>query len=416
MGSVHLARVVGSDEPPVAVKVLHPHLARDPAIVAMFVDEARVATRIDHPNVVAVSDVSLVGDDLVIVMDYVEGAPLHWLQRDLAERGRQMEIGLAVSIVADALEGLHAAHELTDPGGASAGLVHRDVSPQNILVGVDGVARVTDFGVAMSAGRLAKTAPDAPVKGKVQYLAPEQVRRRGALDRRVDVFAAGILLWECLTGRTLFGGGTEAEAIARVLREPIDPPSVHRPEVPPALDDVCLRALERDVDRRFPTALAFAEALRQAAPSMTRADVGATVMEVSGDPIREKREALRRDLETPHGAPEVEGAAARDSSLSDAASRTRFYAVSAAAIVLAITVLALVLLLLRKKPEENVSLEIVEVPVSATATDVSPTPSASVVIAAGEASGTIDAGARVSPSRPRRGSKDGKPLFMPGHL
>src|SRR5262249_25842543 len=155
-----------------------PHLAHDPEIVAMFLDEARVATRIHHPNVVEVDDVDMVGDEIVIVMHFVEGTSLHALLRAARERAEPMPIALVARMMGDALAGLHAAHELTNDKRAPLGVVHRDVSPQNLLVGVDGTTRVTDFGVATAAGRIALTRPDGTIKGKLQYLAPEQVQRR----------------------------------------------------------------------------------------------------------------------------------------------------------------------------------------------------------------------------------------------
>jgi serine/threonine-protein kinase len=185
-------------------------------------------------------------------------------------------------------------HELVDEHQRPLGLVHRDVSPHNLLVGADGSTRVTDFGVALAAGRLASTRPDGTVKGKLQYLAPEQVGRR-SLDRRVDLFAAGIVLWECLTGKRLFDAVTEAETVTRVLRDPIAPPSLTRADVSMDLDEVCLQALERDPDRRFATAAAFADALRAAVPSIPEAgEVGALVCDVAGDAIRKQRESLDR--------------------------------------------------------------------------------------------------------------------------
>jgi serine/threonine-protein kinase len=265
-------------------------------MVAMFLDEARIATRFRHANLVRVRDVDLVRDELSIVMDYVEGTTLGGLQSTFRQRGEKLPLGLSLRVVCDALAGLHAMHELVDEHGAPLGLVHRDVSPQNLLIGTDGVTRVADFGVALAAGRLASTRPDGTVKGKLQYLAPEQIGRK-PLDRRVDVFAAGIVLWECLTGERLFGAATEAETITRVLRDPVAPPSSSRSEVSTELDEACLRALERDPRRRFATALEFADALRDAqGDAWTAEEVGALVAQTAAEPIRRQREALKRRL------------------------------------------------------------------------------------------------------------------------
>jgi eukaryotic-like serine/threonine-protein kinase len=295
MGTVYLGRVTDGDlVQTVAIKVLHPHLATDADMVAMFLDEARVATRLRHPNLVGVLDMDMLGDELVIVMEYVEGSTLGIMQSALRKRGERLPIGIALRILCDALSGLHAMHELLDEHRHPLGLVHRDVSPHNLLVGTDGSTRVSDFGVALAAGRLASTRPDGTLKGKLQYLAPEQVGRK-SLDRRVDIFAAGIVLWECLTGERLFDAVTEAETVTRVLRDPIAPPSLRRTEVSTDLDEVCLQALERDPDRRFATAAAFADALRAAVPSIPEAgEVGALVYDVAGEAIRRQRESLDR--------------------------------------------------------------------------------------------------------------------------
>jgi serine/threonine protein kinase len=311
MGTVYLGRMTDGDRvQTVAIKVLHPHLATDADMVAMFLDEARVATRLRHPNLVGVLDMDMLGDELVIVMEYVEGSTLGTLQSVLRKRGEKLPIGITLRILCDALSGLHAMHEMLDEDRQPLGLVHRDVSPHNLLVGADGATRVTDFGVALAAGRLASTRPDGTVKGKLQYLAPEQVGRK-SLDRRVDIFAAGIVLWECLTGRRLFDAVTEAETVTRVLRDPIAPPSLTRTEVSTDLDEVCLRALERDPDRRFATAAAFAESLRAAVPFIGEAaEVGALVCDVAGDAIRKQRESVdRASLKPPALRPRVRGAA-----------------------------------------------------------------------------------------------------------
>jgi serine/threonine-protein kinase len=293
-------RAGAADATPVAVKLLHPHLAQDPDAVALFLDEARVATRIRHPNVVEVRDVDMVGEDLVIIMEYIEGVALSSMIRVLRDRGSAIPVPVVVRVLVDALRGLHAAHELTGDDGGPMHIVHRDVSPHNVLVGVDGTSRVTDFGVATSVGRLAQTRTDGGVRGKLQYLAPEQIHRKKP-DRRVDVWAAGLVLWECLTGQRLFDAGTEAETIAETLRAPIPPPSALRPEVPLGLDDVCLRALERDPKRRFATAAEFADALERHSEILPADDaqVAAVVHHVDGEAIAKRRDAFERGPTAP---------------------------------------------------------------------------------------------------------------------
>ncbi len=301
MGTVYLSLMnSGAGDEAVAIKVLHPHLAANPEMVAMFLDEARLATKFRHENLVRVFDIDLVGDELSIVMEYVEGTTLGNLQSRLRQTaGQKLPLGLTVRVVADALAGLQAVHDSVDEQGRSLGLVHRDFSPQNLLVGTNGATRVTDFGVAFAAGRLASTKPDGTVKGKLQYLAPEQIGRR-PLDHRVDVFAAGIVLWECLTGEPLFAAATEAETVTRVLRDPIAPPSTLRPEVPMGLDEACLRALERDPARRFASASDFEAALREAFDATwSAAEVGALVEELAAERVERQRAALQRAFEAP---------------------------------------------------------------------------------------------------------------------
>jgi serine/threonine-protein kinase len=294
MASVHLARRLGEAgfARVVAVKVLHDHLVQDAEFVSAFLDEARLSARIRHPNVVDVYDVATLEGRLSIVMEHVEGAALSALLSEARRRGQPLPAGFTLRVVHDALRGLQAAHDLTGEDGTELGLVHRDVSPQNILVGSDGMTRVVDFGVAKAAGRLGVTRDAATVKGKLAYLSPEQLRR-GPLDRRADVFAAGIVLWECLTLRSLFGSGTHAETVGRVLEEPITPPSVLAPGVPPALDEVCLRALERDPERRHRDAAAFADALEHAGVVLYRArEVAALVEDLARERIAATRAAL----------------------------------------------------------------------------------------------------------------------------
>jgi serine/threonine-protein kinase len=261
MAGVYVARALAMAgfERLVAVKVLHPHLAHEEEFISMFLDEARLAARIHHPNVVATLDISdTEGDGFFLVMEYIEGHHLGALLQQAAKDGLRVPPPIVVRVVLDALAGLAAAHDLVDENGTPLHLVHRDISPHNIMVGTDGIARLTDFGVAKAEVRLTSTR-DGQFKGKLAYMAPEHAST-GATDQRSDIFAMGIILWEGLTGRRLFRADTNAQTLNKILVEPIPPPSEARPELAP-FDALCARALERDPALRFQTADEFAAAL-----------------------------------------------------------------------------------------------------------------------------------------------------------
>lgn len=265
MATVHLGRSVGAGgfERLVAVKVMHPHIADDPDFVSMFLDEARLAARIRHPNVVGTIDIQKEGETLFLVMDYVEGPSLSQMNRALRKLGQTLPVGITTRIFMDVLSGLHAAHELKGEGGQPLGLVHRDMSPPNILVGHEGISRITDFGVARANARLTLTR-GGQVKGKLQYMAPEQARS-DTVDQRTDIYAAGIVLWETLSGKRLFDADNEMALSQMILQGPQSSPKDHNPSVPQAISNVCMRALAVDASQRFPTALAFADSLEDAA-------------------------------------------------------------------------------------------------------------------------------------------------------
>jgi serine/threonine-protein kinase len=254
MATVYLARLDGHD---VAVKKLHAFLADDPASVAMMEDEARLMACVRHPNVVGVIDFEM-GAEPTVVMEFVEGIDLGQLTRAASRLGIMLPLDVVAAITCDVLAGLHAAHECRRHD-LPLDIVHRDVSPHNVLVGLDGVARVTDFGVAMAAERTQHT-EDGVIKGKLGYLAPEQLSSE--CDRRSDVYAVGAVLWELLTGSRL-RAGSGVELVVEILCASVDPPSDHRREAAP-LDDVVLRALERSPSDRFATAEAMREALARA--------------------------------------------------------------------------------------------------------------------------------------------------------
>jgi serine/threonine-protein kinase len=261
MATVHLGRQRGpvGFARIVAIKRLHAHFAKDPDFALMFLDEARLAARIRHPNVVSTVDVVSEGADLLLVMEYVAGESLSRLFRASRRKGLQIPPRVAAAIVAGLLHGLHAAHEAKSDHGEPLLIVHRDVSPQNVLVATDGVARVFDFGVAKAEGRFASTR-EGTLKGKIAYMAPEQLRSRD-VDRRVDVYAAGVVLWELLSGQRLFEAEQEVQLFDRVLAGCVTPPSAFVTGIDPRLDAIVLRAIATDPRARFPTARDMARAL-----------------------------------------------------------------------------------------------------------------------------------------------------------
>ncbi|MBX7197439.1 MAG: serine/threonine protein kinase, partial [Sandaracinaceae bacterium] len=264
MATIFLARARGPGgfDRPFAIKRIHPHLAKQKDFVAMFLDEARLQSRISHPNVCSVVDFGEVDGTYFMAMEYLAGRPLTALGRAIVERPELLRSlrwqVLAARMIADAAEGLHAAHELLDEERRPLHVVHRDVTPHNLLLTYEGAIKVIDFGVAYSDGRAHETRTGA-VKGKFAYMSPEQVRGR-EIDRRVDVWALGVCLWELLTGRRLYGKRSDVELIHAIVHEPFAPPSAYAP-VPPALDTIVMRALERDAERRTPTARALGREL-----------------------------------------------------------------------------------------------------------------------------------------------------------
>lgn len=264
MATVHLGslRAAAGVSRPVAIKSLHPHVAGEKDGIERFLSEARIVSRIRHPNVVQILDVVVEGEDRLIVMEYVHGASLSQLMASAAESGDLPPWDVVVRIAVDILEGLHAAHEATNEHGSPLMVVHRDVSPQNVMVEAEGRARILDFGIAKALERSFTTANTGAIRGKLAYSAPEQVAGR-AVDRRTDVWAVGMVLWEMLAGRRYFEDAEPADIVRRIAAEPVPPPSSVRP-CPAALDAIVLRAVDRDPDARYASAREMALALERA--------------------------------------------------------------------------------------------------------------------------------------------------------
>jgi serine/threonine protein kinase len=284
MASVHLGRLNGpvGFARTVAIKRMHEQFVADPEFVSMFVDEARLAARIHHPNVVQTLDVIELEEELFIVMEYVHGDSLS----HLTKVAKVVEPKIAASIVAAALNGLHAAHEAKSESGEPLKVVHRDVSPQNILVGADGVPRVLDFGVAKAAKRIQSTS-SGEIKGKVRYMPPEQLRG-DPIDRRADIYAAGIVLFEALTGTRYTDKEEPAAIMLRTLSAPPTPPSARRPDLPKALDAIVLKALAPEREQRFATAEEMALAIEDAVGLASPARIARWVAEVGGPILAER--------------------------------------------------------------------------------------------------------------------------------
>jgi len=294
---VHLARATDKRQGPplVALKRPHRHLQGDKTFLTMLVDEARLASAIDHPNVVKVRELGFDGGMPFIVMDYVEGTSLAELRRELSAIGRAIDVRVAVRIIIDALLGLHAAHELKDDNGKPLRIIHRDVSPHNVLIGCDGRAYVTDFGIAKAEDRI-QTTRTHEVKGKLAYLAPERIDKRRICTVQSDVFSMAVVLWECFAGRRLFRGEEAVDVLQEVMSAPIPTLKQIGAQVPQALDDVVSRALSRDLETRYLTALDLAQAVERAAGPEgvgTHADVARLMEAIFGGRMAMRQEHVR---------------------------------------------------------------------------------------------------------------------------
>lgn len=253
MAEIHLARATGIEgfQKLVVLKRILPHLAGDPEFIRLFLDEARLAATLHHPNVVEVFDIGSHEGSYFFTMEYVRGQDLGSVIAAARKREEGLELENALAIVIGVAEGLHHAHEMQDADGQPLGLVHRDVSPSNIMITYAGAVKVCDFGIAKAVARQART--DGTVKGKVSYMSPEQCRGE-ALDRRSDVFAIGVVLYELTLGKRLFKGANELEVMKQVTERPIPLPTSLSAEYPLALEEIVMKALERDPQKRYASA------------------------------------------------------------------------------------------------------------------------------------------------------------------
>ena len=340
MGTVHLGRLLGEEgfAKTVAIKRLHPHLAAEAPTRASFVAEAKLASRIHHANVVQVLDVVREGADVLLVLEYVHGASLARVLELLG--GGLVPPRVATAILCDVLAGLHAAHEARDERGEPLRIVHRDVSPQNVIVGVDGIARVLDFGIARSVGR-GGTTRDGVLKGKLHYMAPEQLCGEAATTRS-DVYAAGVVLWETLTSRPLFEG-PDPVVMSRIVHAPVAPPSEVRSDLGASFDDVVAVALAKSPEDRFLDARAMENALSLSSPRATPAELAEWLRGVVGSDL-DARAATIATIEqaTPRSSVAAQAAPADGhTSPAPAAPVSRRNAGAAAAAVVVVVVVGL---------------------------------------------------------------------------
>jgi serine/threonine protein kinase len=314
MGSVHLGRLFGPAgfARTVAIKKPHKHLAEDPQTLAMFLDEARLVARIRHVNVVPTLEVIAEGEELYLVMEYVPGVSLAALLRALHARELGLPVAVAAAIVCGMLRGLHAAHEARSEAGEPLGIVHRDVSPANVIVGADGIARVLDFGVAKATNRLSVT-PGMALKGKLSYMAPEYLTH-GTVTPASDLFSAGVVLWECLTVKRLFFASNSAATLQRIMDLDVPVPSQVARDSKRSedelgrvarLDAVVTRALRREISERYATALEMVSAIEQAVLPASADDVAKLLKASVPDLLAQRAELVAR-VETTSASPDGE--------------------------------------------------------------------------------------------------------------
>ena len=280
------------------IKRLRPELAEDPEFLAMFLNEARIAARLNHPNVVQTNEVSEHQDEYFIAMEYLEGQSLYSItKRALSANKQRFPLAMHLHVLAEACEGLHYAHELADFDGTPLQLVHRDCSPQNIFVTYEGQVKVLDFGIAKAADSATFTRTGV-LKGKVPYMPPEQLEGR-FVDRRADIFAIGAMLWEAATGTRLWKGFNDIQIANRLQLGEIPRPREFEPTVDPKLDMLVMKALAPNPDHRFQTAAELHAAIDQYVGRLggvRRRELGKYVAGLFTDTRRTVRDRLEEEL------------------------------------------------------------------------------------------------------------------------
>ncbi|MBQ9244077.1 MAG: serine/threonine protein kinase [Proteobacteria bacterium] len=264
MAEVFKAKTFGVEgfERIVAVKKILPSIAEDKEFISMFIDEAKIAGQLTHANIAQIFDLGNINDEYYIALEYVPGHDLRVIFDRCVRTGRKLDIGMVCFVVSKICEGLDYAHNKKDANGEPMNIIHRDISPQNILLSYDGECKLIDFGIAKATNKSSATQVGI-LKGKFSYMSPEQVSGKTNIDRRSDIFALGIVLFELLTLKRLFLGQSDFETLEKIRKVEVSPPTLYNSDIPEALEDIVLKALEKDVNQRYQTAGELQEALQR---------------------------------------------------------------------------------------------------------------------------------------------------------
>ncbi|WXB11409.1 serine/threonine protein kinase [Pendulispora albinea] len=297
MATVYLAisRGLAGFNKLVVLKQLRPEVASDPDFLPMLLEEARIAARINHPNVVQTNEIGFDGRAHFIAMEYLEGQTLHEITRRLAEQGRRLPLPLYLHILSQALRGLHCAHELTDYDGSPLSIVHRDMTPHNVFITYDGVVKVLDFGIAKAADTKNETR-SGTFKGKLRYIAPEQALGIH-IDRRADIFAIGVMMWHALTGSRLWKDVSETDVLMQLAKGEIPSIAAAAPKVSPELVTLCARALAHRPDDRFATAAEMMDAFEAYLAQTEMLTPGRELAQFVSQLFEERRNVVRAAID-----------------------------------------------------------------------------------------------------------------------
>ncbi|MBL8914518.1 MAG: serine/threonine protein kinase [Archangium sp.] len=275
MAEIFLAKSMGVEgfEKNVVIKRMLPHLSTAPDFVSMFLDEARLAASLAHPNIVQISDLGLADGCYYICMEYLAGEDFATVLRTAKRRGEHTPLNIVLRVIGEAAVGLHFAHEALDPKGQPLNLVHRDISPSNVFITYSGQVKVLDFGIAKAESRATATGAGV-VKGKYQYMSPEQARGDGPVDRRSDVFSLGVSLYEAVTGQRPFARDTDLAVLKAVLEGEYQPVRALRPDLPLEVESIINKAMAQEAEHRYPSALAMAQDIERYIGATTSASGG----------------------------------------------------------------------------------------------------------------------------------------------